>query len=268
MSSTSKFGDLKGRVFNRLTVLGKEQKTKGGHLQWTCHCSCGNTVVVTGSNLIREKVKSCGCLQREKRKENSKNLGCGWAAACKYCGAAFHAKSHTQKHCSEECYFLDRLQKNVVTGCIEWMGPTNTQGYGIIFSKLKNKRLAAHRYSWERKHGKIPRGLCVCHKCDNPKCVNVQHLFLGSKYDNNHDRSLKNRSGKRTFTEKDRIAYSRMNSGEKNNSAKLTKEQVLLIKSLRETHTKKELAEMFDVSVSCVKDIFGGRTWKFLEGGI
>ena len=214
---------------------------------------------------MNEKVKSCGCLQREKRKENIKNLGRGWDAVCKYCGTEFRAKSHAQRYCSEECSFLGRLHRNIDTGCLEWTGTVNAQGYGLLFSKLENKIVSTHRYSWERVHGKIPKGLCVCHKCDNPKCVNVEHLFLGSKYDNDHDRALKNRSGKRVFTEEDRVKYSFMNRGEKNNSAKLTEEQVLLIKKLRGIYTKKELSEKFGVSVACIKDIFGGKTWTFLE---
>lgn len=134
-----------------------------------------------------------------------------------------------------------------------------------VIREGKRKIVGVHRYAWERVHGKIPDGICVCHKCDNPKCVNIDHLFIGTRYDNNHDRSLKNRSGKRVFTDEERYRYSCINSGGKNNSAKLTEEQVIQIKNLRGKCTRKEIAKKFNVSLACIKDIFGGKTWKFLE---
>lgn len=165
-------------------------------------------------------------------------LGIGWNRKCEHCGTTFRAFSHKQNFCSEECAFL---------------------GYGVmsVIREGKRKMVGVHRYAWERVHGKIPDGFCVCHKCDNPKCVNIDHLFIGTRYDNNHDRSLKNRSGKRFFTDEERYRYSCINSGEKNNSAKLTEEQVIQIKNLRGKCTRKEIAKKFNVSLACIKDIFG-----------
>lgn len=194
-------------------------------------------------------------------------LGIGWNRKCEHCGTTFRAFSHKQKFCSEECAFLGRLKKIDVSGCIEWQGNINNSGYGVmsVIREGKRKMVGVHRHAWERVHGKIPDGLCVCHKCDNPKCVNIDHLFIGTRYDNNHDRSLKNRSGKRFFTDEELYRYSCINSGEKNNSAKLTEEQVIQIKNLRGKCTRKEIAKKFNVSLACIKDIFGGKTWKFLE---
>ena len=67
------------------------------------------------------------------------------------------------------------------------------------------------------------------------------------------------------FTDEERYRYSCINSGEKNNSVKLTEEQVIQIKNLRGKCTRKEIAKKFNVSLACIKDIFGRKTWKFLE---
>ncbi len=78
--------------------------------------------------------------------------------------------------------------------CWEWQFSKYKNGYGK-FSHLRKSNYT-HRISWELKNGEIPKGLCVLHKCDNPCCVNPDHLFLGTIGDNNHDRDVKGRNGK------------------------------------------------------------------------
>lgn len=73
------------------------------------------------------------------------------------------------------------------TPCVEHSGSKNTRGYGLIGQRL------AHRVVWESEHGPIPEGLCVLHHCDNPPCIRLSHLFLGTKGDNNRDRTEKRR---------------------------------------------------------------------------
>ena len=92
--------------------------------------------------------------------------------------------------------------------------------------------------------------------------MNVEHMFLGTWADNNHDRSQKGRSGSRVYTDAERERYSTMNQGEKNNSAKLTEDKVREIKLLRGTMPRKAVAEKFGVTVACIKSIYGGYTWK------
>lgn len=75
--------------------------------------------------------------------------------------------------------------------CWEWSGAKIPKGYGQL--GFLGKHTYAHRVSWELCFGKIPQGLCVLHKCDNPPCVNPKHLFLGTIADNNRDMFRKNR---------------------------------------------------------------------------
>lgn len=231
---------LEGCIFGRLIVIKEVERGKSGHVQWLCRCECGNETIVTSSNLLKGKVKSCGCLIREKSKETIKKIPKGWITYCKHCGKEFRAQSHKQIYCSVECSFLDRLKKQA-NGCIEWQGNINNQGYGVLRGNDK-KIIQAHRYAWERVNGKIPDGMCICHKCDNRKCVNIEHLFLGTWYDNNHDRSLKGRTA--------------------NSNAKLTIEQVKEIKRMKHTKSIKELCKIFNMSKSAIGAILNGTAWK------
>lgn len=196
--------------------------------------------------------------------KNTSGLGSGWTAKCAHCGKTFHCVSVKQKYCSDECSFLARC-KPQPSGCIEWQGNVNNQSYGVLRASINGeprKIVQAHRYAWFRAHGNVPKNMCICHKCDNRECVNVEHMFLGTWADNNHDRSQKGRSGSRVYTDAERERYSTMNQGEKNNSAKLTEDKVREIKLLRGTMPRKAVAEKFGVTVACIKSIYGGYTWK------
>ena len=76
-------------------------------------------------------------------------------------------------------------------GCWEWTGSKDRNGYGGI--RIGGKLKKAHRVSWELGHGSIPKDMCVCHTCDNPSCVRLSHLWLGTKKDNTQDAINKNR---------------------------------------------------------------------------
>lgn len=92
--------------------------------------------------------------------------------------------------------FESKFEK--VDGCWEWMGYRNRTGYGGIGVPLSGRnsyfvQRYAHRVSWELYRGPIPDKICVCHRCDNPSCVNPDHLFLGSRKDNTQDMVKKGR---------------------------------------------------------------------------
>lgn len=151
--------------------------------------------------------------------------------ACKNCGTFFlpslgNAKKGYGIFCSRSCHFAHRtipleirfwksIGETTASGCILWNGWITPRGYGSIGGKDATGRwrhVAAHRLSYELAYGPIPDRLCVCHKCDNPRCVNHEHLFLGTTMDNIRDRHAKGHSiGAR---------------GELGGNAKLTESQV------------------------------------------
>jgi hypothetical protein len=90
---------------------------------------------------------------------------------------------------------LQRLLDNILVddnGCWIWQLSKNNIGYGMMRDDKKMR--TTHRVSYEEHNGvKIPSGMCVCHSCDNPLCVNPAHLFLGTRQQNTHDMISKGR---------------------------------------------------------------------------
>ena len=132
------------------------------------------------------------------------------------------------------------------SGCIEWQGTRNQQGYGKV--QRNRKAIHAHRYAYERAHGPIPEGLVVRHKCDNPPCVNPDHLEVGTALDNARDAVNRGRTAR----------------GEKSGSAILTEGDVLYIRKVKGEITQVEIARMYGVSRETVSAIHTGRTWSHL----
>jgi hypothetical protein len=85
-----------------------------------------------------------------------------------------------------------RSRRNPATGCLEWTGGVNGNGYGSLGVGGRKTKLA-HRLAFELVHGPMSRNQFVCHRCDNPRCIEVAHLFLGSQLDNMRDMVAKGR---------------------------------------------------------------------------
>ena len=146
-------------------------------------------------------------------------------------------------HGTAEQRFWKYVEKKLDNECWCWTGAIS-QGYGSFGTD--SKIINAHRFSWRLYFGKIPKGLFVCHICDNRKCVNPSHLFVGTHRDNDNDRDNKNRQAK----------------GEKNGMAKLTLSQVKQIRTLKDKFLQREIAIMFDVSRELIGRIHRNEIWK------
>lgn len=81
---------------------------------------------------------------------------------------------------------------NKVGDCLVWKGGNHGNGYAA--AHVFGKQFYAHRLSWEITNGPIPAGKMLCHTCDNKKCVNPEHLFVGTTHDNNRDYLKKKRN--------------------------------------------------------------------------
>lgn len=146
--------------------------------------------------------------------------------------------------------------------CWNWIGALNRNGYGL-FSVNRRSRLA-HRVAWEIANGAAPGKLHVCHHCDNPKCVNPSHLFLGTAADNAHDRDKKGRvaAGDRHYSRR----FPGIRAGDRCPVAKLSSDDVRSIRR-RVTNGEKQatIAREFGVSQSAISNIVRRRDWKTVQ---
>ncbi len=150
--------------------------------------------------------------------------------------------------------------------CFSWTAFVAPNGYGQ--GQMDGLQSGAHRLAWMIHHQtKIPKKMCILHKCDNRKCVNPDHLILGTQADNIADRDQKDRHN--PATGKNHGKYTKPESnlkGENHGRAKLTNAQVLEIYQLKasEPITNLELAARFNIGSSSISLILSGKNWKHL----
>ncbi len=102
-----------------------------------------------------------------------------------------------------QAFVLFWFQVRLSDGCWEWQGRKNLKGYGL--ASYQNKSQLTHRIVWIMAHGSVPAGKHVCHHCDNPSCVRIDHLFVGTHADNMRDMHNKGRSGNRRVLTEDQV---------------------------------------------------------------
>lgn len=124
--------------------------------------------------------------------------------------------------------------------CWNWTGSLNNKGYGQFQAGYGS--VLAHRVSWYFAHGEHPT-LCVLHHCDNPRCVRPDHLFLGTKADNNRDMCAKGRH----------VGWSW-----KRGKSKLSKQNIEAIKGLEGKRSHREIGGLFGISATHVGRILRG----------
>ena len=134
-------------------------------------------------------------------------------------------------------------------GCWEWKAYINCDGYGQYGNG--GRMHGAHRISYRIYNGEIPHGMYVCHHCDNPRCVNPEHLFLGTQADNMHDCSVKGRKSPSGSV------------GERHGMSKLSASQVIEIRERNSNGERgSELADEYGMSRSAISLIVNRHIWK------
>jgi hypothetical protein len=183
---------------------------------------------------------------------------------CEFCNQEFNEVT-ISKECSLKCKLLNR--KKEINGCWEWQGKISKNGYGYI--QHKKKHMLTHRTSYETFIENIPFGLCVCHKCDNKKCINPEHLFLGTHKDNIQDAKEKGRlpdqRGRKHSEEtlkKLKLRRRPDKRGEKHHLCKLTEKDVKEIRELLKLNFKqKEIGCRYGVDQSVISQIKHKKSW-------
>jgi hypothetical protein len=140
--------------------------------------------------------------------------------------------------------FIDVKEKDE---CWEWQGYRDKDGYGYF--SIGGKPILAHRFMWEMEYDEIQEGIIICHTCDNPPCVNPNHLWEGNRKSNLEDMVEKGRS----------------NRGELNNMVKLTELDVIYIRQLHQNGIAlNSIANIVGTHPSNVSLIVRRKTWKHI----
>jgi hypothetical protein len=149
---------------------------------------------------------------------------------------------------------LERYEVDQRTGCWEFSGQRDSKGYGIVaFGQHRTGdriRTPAHRYFYKQLVAQVPDGVVVCHRCDNPPCVNPEHLFVGTPRDNVRDCITK---GRRV----DKGAV-----GVANSHAKLTADDVVAIRQM--SGTQESIGRIFGITQANVSEIKLRKTWRHI----
>ena len=145
--------------------------------------------------------------------------------------------------------FWDKVDIGKKNDCWNWLGAVNDYGYGKVRRGAWRSWLRTHRYAWEEVNGPVPYGLSVLHRCDNPRCCNPLHLFVGTQQDNVNDMVSKGRAKGGGL------------SGEHNPNAKLSLESARLIRNQRHKASARQLAKQYHVHANLIYMIWSNLIW-------
>ena len=148
--------------------------------------------------------------------------------------------------------FNEKVEFIPFSSCHFWTAATNKFGYGKL-NNGSHSWVLAHRFAWEQKHGAIADKEYILHNCDNPSCVNVNHLYLGSHKDNAQDRESRNRGNHV--------------NGTKHGRSKLFASQIYEIRDVYDTgkYSFRQLGKIYGIDGKTVADIIDHKIWSNLH---
>lgn len=162
--------------------------------------------------------------------------------------------------------FWSKVKKGPSNKCWEWTASKRAKGYGAFVWADESGAVVqgrAHRFSWEIHFGKTP--LCVLHTCDNPACVNPNHLFIGTRKDNNDDMQRKGRKVPGGARLKAAGLSGNYERGVEHHNARITPEKVMEIRRLKSVLSYCQLSAKFGLAVGHLHRIVNRKVWKHVE---
>lgn len=171
--------------------------------------------------------------------------------------------------------FWDRVDRRSKDQCWPWIGARDDRGYGrfLMGRNARPRHLFAHRFAYALAHrSAIPDGMSICHTCDNPSCVNPDHLWAGTHHENVLDMIRKGRAKYEHFSGDAHWMHRHPDlvpRGERANKSSLTDDDIRLIRSVyirgSRTHGATALGARFGVSNVAITNIVHRKTWKHVD---
>lgn len=144
--------------------------------------------------------------------------------------------------------FREKVHK--IGECEEWVAGRDKDGYGMFRDPTAKTTKRTHRYVWEQVNGPIPKGMCILHSCDNPSCVRIDHLRIGTHRENMDERSARGRTAR----------------GAKSGQSKITEEDVIEIRRLSAAGLSAvKIGKLFGLGHTQTHNIAVGKKWSHIN---